>query len=472
MGSNLVSRLKAIVGSEHLTDSYVDRRAYAYVNGFGGDFSYILPDVVVLPESTEEVSKIILLANETKTPVVPRGAATNMLGVNVANRGGIMMDMSLMNKTIDIDEGNMIVTADAGCSVYRIMHDLDKIGLEFPVAPLFTSAVQIGASAACNISGLHMTRFGRIGDNITGLEVVLPTGEIVTLGSGAYKSGLGFYHRYTGGPDLIGLFVNACGATGVITKVAVKVRPKPNFLGYLAYGWRRDQARDLTAALDKVQRNPVYDCYLTNHWFYTKRAEVLGLPPDAHFLACFTIDGHNEEALAFERDRVTRISEEHYGVAISGLAEFLVAPPHYRIWTAVTPWIKREQTFYFFGPVRKFADIYDLFEEVTTKYGFWNYEHRPMWFSFHGRNTINPFPMIMMNNPSDQEELDRIRRWWDEFNTRVVEMGCTQYNLGDAFPKENYEALGPLWDLTRKIKRFLDPNDIMNPSETYSGDTA
>ena len=254
--------------------------------GPGGDLLEGKADVVVLPRSTEEVSQVVKLANENNVPIVPRGAGTSQWGTNMAVFGGISLDLCLMDKIIDIDEDNMVAVAEGGCSTYKLMFELDKRGLAFPVSPLYTTGPRIGAAVACNITGCHMTRFGRMGDNLTGLEVVLPTGEVVTLGSGAYPS-TAFYHRYVGGPDLIGLFVNAGGTTGVLTKVAFRVKTKPSHQEILGYGWRKEDMQPLTKAMYELQKRYVYDFFLLNEWnFYyaAKKEKRLSLPPEVHFI--------------------------------------------------------------------------------------------------------------------------------------------------------------------------------------------
>jgi glycolate oxidase len=249
MDDMVIQRLKRIVGEECVTTATADIEAYKYVSGAGYDYLHGIPEVAVLPQSTEHVAEIIKLANETNTPVTPRGGGTGVWGNNIARYGGIMLDMSLMDKILQVDEDNMVVVADGGCSVYKIMYELDNRGLAFPASPLYTSAVHIGSGVSTNMNGCHISRFGRLGDNLTGLEVVLPTGEIVTFGSGAYRNGYGYWTRYVGGPDLMGLFVNAGGTMGVVTKVAARVKPKPAATKILAYGWRRDQAEPLAKAL-------------------------------------------------------------------------------------------------------------------------------------------------------------------------------------------------------------------------------
>ena len=468
----IVQRLASIVGDSHVSVSRVDRMAYAYVQGTGADMiGHKLADAIVLPKNVEEVSQVVRLANEERIPIIPQGARTNSCGMNVAHKGGIVVDMRRLANEMYVDEDNMVLVADAGFSVYYLMRELDKKGLRFPFMPLYTAAPQIGSAVSCNITGNYMTRFGSMGDNIVGLEVVMPTGEIALFGPGAIENGWGHYQRYVGGPDLMGLFVNASGAMGIITRIAVRVKPRPEKETILCYGWERKHARELTEAMYWMQRRFVYDFFLINRWNYHS-AEVQGsvnLPDNVHFIAMVSVDGASDTELKMERDRIVEIADANKAVDLGDLGQLTMGPPYYRIWLSVSKWMQRIEATYFWCPVKKFPEVYDIWENVTRKYDFWDADHCPAWFSFHGRNTCNPYPMLASADPTNEEELERMKVWWTELNQELCGAGCVQYNLGDSFPDQNYEVLGYQWDLTRKIKKFLDPNGIMNPSRTYGG---
>ena len=472
INEEIIKSLETIVGKEYVSTSPMDLKAYAFVQGTGADMiGHKLADIIILPKNASEVSEVVKLANKFEVPIVPQGARTNSCGMNVAHKGGIVMDMSRVKQEMYVDEDNMVVVADAGCSVYWIMRELDKKDLRFPFMPLYTSGPQIGSAVSCNITGNYMTRYGSMGDNIVGLEIVMPTGEIITFGPGGMQQGWGHYQRYIGGPDLIGLFVNASGTMGIVTKVAVRIKPKPEKEEILCYGWKREHAKDLTEAMYWMQRKFVYDFFLINKWNYHS-AEVQGtvaLPDEVHFIAMVSVDAASDEELELEKARMVEIAEKNRAIDLGDLGALTMGPPHYRSWHTVTKCMQRIEAKYFWCPVKKFPEVYDIWENVTRKYDFWDGEHCPAWFSFHGRNTCNPYPMLAKANPTDPHELEQMKLWWNELNTELCAAGCVQYNLGDTFPDLNYEVLREQWNLTRKIKAFLDPNGIMNPSRTYGG---
>lgn len=467
----IIKALEEIVGEENVTTSPVIRKFYSYGLGPGGDLLEGKAGVVVLPRSTEEVSQVVKLANENNVPIVPRGAGTSQWGTNMAVFGGISLDLCLMDKIIEIDEDNMVAVAEGGCSTYKLMLELDKRGLAFPVSPLYTTGPRIGAAVACNITGCHMTRFGRMGDNLTGLEAVLPTGEVVTLGSGAYPN-TPFYHRYVGGPDLIGLFVNAGGTTGVLTKVAFRLKTKPSHQEILGYGWRKEDMQPLTKAMYELQKRYVYDFFLLNEWnFYyaAKKEKRLSLPPEVHFIGLISVDGDTQEHLKWRVETFRDICRQNGGVDLGDLGKVAMGPPHYRMWHSVSPWLQHMQATYFYNPLNRFPEVYRTYETLTRQYGFWNEEYLPTWFSFHCRNTMNPYPLLAISNPKIPEQLANIRKWWNELNTELTKIGCCQYLMGDALPQIVFDNLGPLYGFMKKIKTALDPNNIMNPQLTYGG---
>ncbi|MGD0659445.1 MAG: FAD-binding oxidoreductase [Syntrophorhabdales bacterium] len=469
MDNAIVEKIKKIVGEEYVTAGVADMEAYKHTAG--SDYLHGNPEVAVLPRTTEQVAEIVKLANESRTPITPRGGGTGVFGTNIARYGGIMLDMSLMDKILQIDEDNMVVVAEAGCSVYKIMYELGKRGLAFCASPLYTSAVHIGSGVSTNMNGCHISRFGRLGDNLTGLEVVLPTGEIVTFGSGAYNNGYGYWTRYVGGPDLMGLFVNAGGTMGVVTKVAVRVKPKPAATRILAYGWRRDQAPPLAKALYWMQRDYVYDILLLNSWNFYMAGKLgkLQLPEHIHFVACVSVDGDDEEDLTHHTKKIVKTCLEYGGEDLGELGQHAMGAPGYKVWVSVSPWMQRTQGTYFYNPLLKFPEVYDTWEQSCRDWGVWNEDYVPAWFSFHDRNTMDPYPMLGISYPEDKQDLERVWNFLQDFNTRITKLGCTQYLLGDALPLITAQNLGPLYDFMLRVKRFVDPNNIMNPTKTYGG---
>jgi len=472
MDETIIKEIKNIVGDDYVSTSIVNRSLYGYGLGPSGDFVRGKPEVIVIPKNPEEISNILKLANKYKIPVTPRGAGTSYQATQIAPYGGIMLDMSYMDKIIAIDEDNMVVVAEGGCSVYKIMSKLDERRLMFPFSPIYTTGPQIGAAVACNATGIHMSRFHSTADNIVGLEVVLPTGEIVTLGSGAYKGGYGFYQRYIGAMDLIGLFANAGGRTGVITKVAIRIKPKPEFQDVIVYGWRREEAENVARHMCKLQRDYVFDIQRLNNWNFISLINSGEFPKEIHFISIICGDGRDKDDLNKELEWIKSVCNEEKGKELpKELGKMFAMGPKYLEFAGKKGFttMSRVTGHFIYCPLMKFPEVYDVYEDTCKKYGIWNEKFLPLWLSFAGRNVMNPYPLIGSSDPYNKEEIKNMYECHKEFIRRITRLGCTQYLLGDAHPEEAYENLGPLYDLMKRVKKLLDPNNIMNPSKIYGG---
>lgn len=466
--SDIVERLKAVVGEKYVSDSPVERVASAGLRQPTMTFYPRIPDIVVMPQSTEQVSRILSLANRTKVPVVPKAAGSAQFGTNVPFEGGILLDLTLMNKILDIDEENMVVTAEAGCSIYKVINECWRRDLFLPIGPEFQSGPQIGANLATNITGHFVARTGRLGDLVVGIEVVLPTGEIVTLGSGAYKRGYGHYYRYIGGPDVMGLFINAGGTTGVITKVAFRLLQKPAEMAYISYAWPRDKIQDVAKAHYELQRYAnILNIHLWNRIVASGFAAGIPVPKDAEFIMNINQNAASKEELEIRERRVREICEKYGGTDLGDFWKNLAGPPGFKWFTmyaghwkmnlerpgcAVVP--------EFYNPTLKFPEIYELTEKISKKYSFGF-----AWMSWAEKNVMAPYPVISFD-PTKSEEVDRMKKWWKEYNLELVKRGCAQY-LAGAHTREALEELGPNYELIKRMKKLLDPNNILNPGVLF-----
>jgi len=467
--SNLIQNLINIVGQDHVAYSPVDKLVYSHVAGAGGDFVRGQPDVIVMPGSPAEVSRIMQVATRTRTPVVPRAAGSYHGGTQIPNQGGIVVDLARMNKILEIDEDRMIVAAQGGASVYNIIRQLDERGLRFPLLPQYTSAPTIGAAVACNISGINGARRGRLGENIVGLEVVLPDGEILTLGSKAYEGKYGHYHRYMGTPDVIGLFVNSGGILGITTEVAIKVDHRMAVSDEISYGWPRDKVEDLTKAIYWLQRYDVCDVTTLNSWNYysaLQRGKV-NIPEHIHFINNITVDGHSKEECNIAEHRFREICEKYGGTDLGELGRFTKGGPRYHTWRGGAIWIGREFSLMFYHPTMTLPEVYDIYEQKCRKYELWSAKYIPTWFSNTEKNVLYTYPLLGETYPEDWEEVENLRHWFDEIHIELTKLGCVEYLIGDVFPHIVVDRLGPAYEFIKRIKRVIDPENIMNPSHIW-----
>jgi len=174
-------------------------------------------EVIVYPNSTEEVSEIVQLCASESIPVIPYGAGSSLEGQITAIYGGLCMDLRLMNKIKEIYEEDQCAIVQAGVRRSRLDQALERTALFFPIGPGFDAS--IGGMVSTRASGINAVRYGTMRENLLSLEVVLPDGKIITTGTRARKSSTGY--------DLTHLFTGAEGTLGVITEAALKLHFRP-----------------------------------------------------------------------------------------------------------------------------------------------------------------------------------------------------------------------------------------------------
>ncbi len=182
---------------------------------------FSMPEVVVKPSSAEEISKIMILADREHIPVTPRGAGSGLSGGAIPVFGGIVISFEKMNRILDIDPGNLMITVEPGVITNSINDALKKEGLWFAGYPMSLESCYIGGNVAENAGGGKAIKYGVTSRYITGLQVVLPTGEIIELGGKLRKNVTGY--------DLIHLLTGSEGTLGIITRITLSLMPLPGF---------------------------------------------------------------------------------------------------------------------------------------------------------------------------------------------------------------------------------------------------
>ncbi len=197
-----------------------------------------MPEVVVKPKTAEQVAGIMRLATEKRIPVTPRGGATGLTGGCVPSFGGISLSLERMDRILEIDTANQMAVVEAGVTLAEFIAAVEEAGLFFPPHPGDEGAV-IGGLIANNAGGARAVKYGVIRNYVRGLEVVLPTGEIIQPGGKLMKSSTGY--------NLVNLLIGAEGTLGVVTRAVIQLMPKPAVTRSLIIPFD-----DLQAAIDTV----------------------------------------------------------------------------------------------------------------------------------------------------------------------------------------------------------------------------
>ncbi|MFA5793678.1 MAG: FAD-binding oxidoreductase [Candidatus Brocadiia bacterium] len=211
----MYDKLRKIISAERISRLPEDRLAASY------DASKLqhLPDIVVKPLNAAEISDVLKIASEHATPVYPRGAASSVTGSAVPVKGGIVIDLSLMNRIIEINPVNFTAVVEPGVVCADFQKAVSRHGLFYPPDPASADFCTLGGNVACGAGGLRCIKYGTTRDYVLGLEAVLPSGQIIHTGRKTLKRSTGY--------DLARLFIGSEGTLGIITQIILRLVPKP-----------------------------------------------------------------------------------------------------------------------------------------------------------------------------------------------------------------------------------------------------
>lgn len=310
MENKVIENLKKVVGNDWVTNKLSQMQNY--LNDETESLIRLHPPedcVVVKPNSPEEISDILKYANEFLIPVVPRGGGTGVCGAAVPIKSSIILSLERLNKIIELDEKNLMITVEAGATLSDLLESLNKQNkLFFPIHPGDEGA-QIGGMVMENAGGTKAVKHGIMRNHVKSLEVVLPTGEIVTLGGKLIKNNMGY--------DLLHMMIGSEGTLGVITKVTLKLYAKNDYTGTLvvSFNTRRD-ACDSVPKILQEGITPLAVEYMDRS-ISQKAAEHLGTTWPAHKGSVdlmFMLDGKTEDELYSSSEKIVEICEHHNAV--------------------------------------------------------------------------------------------------------------------------------------------------------------
>jgi glycolate oxidase len=448
---DIYSSLVDIVGTERVSNNAEELFIYSRDSGAQIPRS---ADYVVMPKTAEEVQSIIKLANKEKTPVTPLGGGFTLSALVVPNKGGIVMDMKRMDKILEVNETNRYVLIEAGVSQAQLRAYLEKNHPKFqhstPEAP---PTVTVTANALIQGHGHISPRYGVNSDMISGMEVVLPTGEICKIGSSSVSPSW-----FTKGPlpDLSGLFVGWYGTTGVVTKLSIKIYPKPKYREVMAFsGDDVDLITDIIA--DVTYLDLLEDFFLINQ----EKPDWMN-----HIFYIVIVSGHTQEELELKKNAYKNLFKGYKREKISFVEElhpalkkrFLDVPPL----AALAADFRKGGGFEYTGailPIDKVPEAWRKGIEIAHKHGMLcSYVHQVLM----GNSIMFGFNYSF--NRADKEDIEKTRQAIKESNAVTFELGGMVWK-GE---REAQQATMKKMDqntakLIKTIKSVLDPNGIMNP---------
>lgn len=262
-------RLEEIVGTTHVSDAVEDLEKHSIDESLEPPHP---PEVVVRPESTDEVSAIMRLAYEERIPVTPQGSRTGLSGAAHPVHGGIALSLERMNRILEIDEDNLMAIVEPGVLIMDLHEETEKHGLLYPPDPGQESG-SLGGNISTNAGGVRGMKYGVTRDFVQGLEAVLPNGEVLSLGGKLVKNSTGY--------ELIDLIIGSEGTLAIVTKATLRLVPKPKHTAsiYVPFESTRAAAR---AVSEMVRRKVVPFAleYLPRHAILTAERYLERTLPD------------------------------------------------------------------------------------------------------------------------------------------------------------------------------------------------
>jgi glycolate oxidase len=457
MKESIIAQLEKAVGKENVLTSPEALKAYSY----DGTSSWIHePDVVVFPTTTQQVSEIMKLANAEKIPVTPRGGGTNVSGGSVPIMGGIVLCTTKMNNIIRIDKENLTATVEPGVVLQDLTMRLAKEGLFFPPDPQSFLGATLGGIIAENAGGPACVKYGVTKQYILGVEVVLPTGEIVELGGRTLKNVVGY--------DLLHIFISSEGTLGVMTRAELKLNPLPLAKKTIMVVY--DDVAKAGESVFRVLENGVIPdkIELLDNWVINRIEEMMpmGLPKDADAVLLFECDGI-PEAVAKETERIVEIVKQ-YGAVDARVAKDQAEADKY--------WLARRAGFAaVFGkaktvfaedvtvPRGRIPDLINKCKALAKKYNI-----EIVVLGHAGDGNLHPAILTDINN---KDHYDRAVKAMDEIIEGAVELGGVlsgEHGIGLEKQKFFNKVTNPVVvNMMKGIKALFDPNNIMNPGKIW-----
>jgi FAD/FMN-containing dehydrogenase len=456
----IVKELSKIVGED-----YISTRKdilLTYSTSASTSYERRLPGAVVRPKSTDEVSRVLKVANKHKLPITPRGGGSSLQGEVIPQPDGLVIELMRLDD-ITLYKDLRSVTVGAGITFGTLDKYLNKHDLWLPYYPGSSLVATLAGNVAVNGAGFGSPVFGCMAEHVLGLEVVLPDGTIIQTGSEANPNTPGPFLRYAFGPDLTGLFIGSLGSFGIITKVSLKTQKRMRFFDYDTFGF--DTVEKAQRFLKEMRQNDINSMWVALYegrildFFLDMVGEEYGVPQYEwpKFTVSVAFGRIREDQLQSDVKAAKSVCSQLGGHAI-GIKELPKGEWEDRMREFVRSsyvhgWHWR--ILYHHQPLSSWHKTMDALWAVMDQYGILGHTA-----GFQSQRTYNFYPQLYYD-PQDNEEEERVKEAHRDLSQRLFKTGAVPFKLA-GYWIEGISEMDSYLNFLYKVKKNIDPNEIMN----------
>jgi glycolate oxidase len=421
----------------------------------------ILPEVVVKPQTTEQVSEVLKIADQQKIPVTFRGQGTGLTGGAVPIYGGILMSFEKMNRIVEVDEDNLMAVAEAGVVLIDLREEVEKRGLFYPADPGEKTSM-LGGNVATNAGGMNCVKYGKVRDYVLGLEAVLPSGRILQLGGKTVKRSSGY--------ELMQLLIGSEGTLAAITKVIIRLikLPKLFITLYIPFQDMGGAFRSVSEILRKRITPTAIEFTEREAILETERQTGKKMPNhDAEAYLIIRLDGDDENTLLSEGEKISEICIANSAVDV------LVADTkesQSKIWDIRSVFyenIVRNNDAEIIDtavPPSQIPEFMTVVKDISAKYGV-----KIISYGHAGDGNVHIHPI--RGDLSIEEWTQKLPIVMDEVYKASISIGgAISGEHGIGISKKQYfqkDFDDEQIRLMKMIKTAFDPNSILNPGKIF-----
>jgi glycolate oxidase len=458
MESKIIDNLTRIAGKDGVLRTPEDLAVYSY----DGTFAEGIPEVVVLPQTTEQTAEIVKVAAEARIPLIARGMGSGLAAGSIPVRaGGIIVCFTRMNRILEIDTGNSTVRAQAGVVTSDLQAEVEKIGLFYPPDPSSIRHSTIGGNIACNAGGPRCLKYGVTGNYVLGLTVVLSDGKILKTGGKPIKDVTGY--------NLNGLFTSSEGTLGLITEALLRLVARPRFAktALAEFDSLDNASRTVNAILAEGIVPASLELMDRTAIICIEEALHLGLTTDVEASLIIETDGSDEPTVIREAEVAGRICKENGARSVKVAQNETERAGLWKARRSMSPSLARKAPNKLGEditvPRSAIPEVVQRLREISAKHGL-----PIVIFGHAGDGNLHPNILFDKRKKEEWEKVEQMVR--EVFGAALAVGGTLSGEHGVGVLKRPYfeQALGPVSvAVQRRIKQALDPLNILNPGKMF-----